>query len=359
MKRAIPLILAFCLMLTGCSGWLNSSYVSVTPHEEQSGQTDTENVSVSNYEELYGTLKSLVENGTESGIISVAQYDQEKIEEDMQTALAEIRTTDPIAAYAVEDMTFQLGTNAGQSAVAVNISYVHSRTEIRKIQHVEDMEQTVSILSETLDACNSGIVLYVENFEDMDFVQWVSDYASGNPDKVMEEPQVTANLYPEEGQARVVELKFSYQNSRESLRLMQTKVSTLFSAAAIYAGDEEDEIEDVERYFKLYSFLMGLFQSYELETSITPAYSLLQHGVGDSKAFATVYAAMCEEAGLECIVVTGARSGEAWYWNMICCEGEYYHVDLWESNQKNDFLTKTDAQMSGYVWDYSAYPESE
>ena len=40
---------------------------------------------------------------------------------------------------------------------------------------------------------------------------------------------------------------------------------------------------------------------YRIETSITPAYSLLRHGVGDSRAFAVVYAAMCQQAGLECL----------------------------------------------------------
>lgn len=357
MKRIIPIVILAALLLSGCSSWLDSSYSSVQPHEEQTGQVDTENVSVSDYAGLYDTLCSMVENGTESGIISVARYDQKLVEEDMKTAVSAVMTTDPIAAYAVEEIRYELGANAGQPAVAVNITYLHSRSEIRKIQKVTDQTQMKQALAETLDNCNFSIVLYVEAFEEMDFDQWVSDYAASNPDLVMEVPAVTIGIYPEEGQARVVEVKFTYQNSRESLRLMQAKVSTLFSAAAIYAGDEETEGTEVERYFKLYSFLMGLFQSYELETSITPAYSLLQHGVGDSKAFATVYAAMCEKVGLECIVVTGTRAGEPWYWNMVCSEGVYYHVDLWESNLQNDFLTRTDAEMSGYVWDYSAYPE--
>ena len=95
---------------------------------------------------------------------------------------------------------------------------------------------------------------------------------------------------------------------------------------------------------------------YKVETSITPSYSLLRHGVGDSRAFATVYAAMCRAANLECIVVTGTRSGEPWSWNMICEDGYYWHVDLLNSNEKGKFEKKLDADMEGYVWDYSAYP---
>lgn len=353
MKRIIPLFMALCLLLSGCSGLLNSSYHSVERHEEENSQVEEEIVSVSNFNSLCSTLADMVADGKESGIISVARYNQALVAADMEKAVAQVMTTDPIAAYAVEDIQFELGSNAGQPAVAVTVSYIHGRTEIKKIRHFENMEEVTASVANALNDCSSGAVLYVESFEEMDFAQWVSDYALSNPDMVMELPEVTANLYPEEGEARVVELKFTYQNSRESLRNMQSKVSPLFEAAVIYAGEDGDE---AERYFKLYSFLMGLSQKYQLETSITPTYSLLQHGVGDSKAFATVYAAMCEVAGLECIVVTGTKSGEPWYWNIVCCEGVYYHVDLWECDRAGEFQTKVDGDMSGYVWDYSAYP---
>ena len=353
MKRLVLCILLLSLVLSGCSGIFDSSYQNVQPHQEEDNQEEAQIVSVSNYTSLCATLRDLVADGAESSIISVARYDQDKVGSDMKKAVDHIIATDPIAAYAVEDIQFELGTNAGQPAVAVTVTYIHNRVEILKIHHLQDMEGVKTVLANALDECNSGIVLYVENFTDTDFTQWVADYTLDNPDKVMERPEVTANLYPEEGKARVVELKFLYQNSREALRDMQSKVSPLFSAAAIYAGQDGDE---AERYFKLYSFLMGLFQTYQLDTSITPAYSLLQHGVGDSKAFATVYAAMCEEAGLECIVVPGTRSGEPWYWNIVCSEGIYYHVDLLACEQEGEFVMKADAEMIGCVWDYSAYP---
>lgn len=353
MKRLIPCILAIGLLLTGCGNILDGNYHNVTPHEVQTNQPDSQIAAVSNYAGLCQTLADMVESGAESGIISVSRYDQEMIAQDMDFALAELMNTNPICAYAVEQIRFELGTNAGQPAIAVNITYLHGRTEILKIRHLESWEQVESAMAQALDDCDSGLVLHVEDYEEMDFDQWVTDYALDHPDRVMEVPQVTANLYPEEGEQRVVELKFIYQNSRETLRTMQSKVSPMFNAAVIYAGEDADQ---AERYFKLYSFLMGLSQNFQLETSITPAYSLLQHGVGDAKAFAAVYAAMCKEAELECIVVTGTKSGEPWYWNIICCDGVYYHLDLWECDGQDQFVTKVDGDMSGYVWDYSAYP---
>ena len=95
---------------------------------------------------------------------------------------------------------------------------------------------------------------------------------------------------------------------------------------------------------------------YTLETSITPSYSLLCHGVGDSEAFASAFAAMCRRAGLECRIVSGTRAGEAWFWNLIREGDVYYHVDLLQSKSAGELQKLTQEQMQGYVWDYSAYP---
>ena len=78
--------------------------------------------------------------------------------------------------------------------------------------------------------------------------------------------------------------------------------------------------------------------------------------MGDSKAFADVYGAMCRQVGLECITVSGTRMGEAWHWNMVKVDGAYYHLDLLGSHRGGAFRLLTDDQMSGYVWDYSALP---
>ena len=135
---------------------------------------------------------------------------------------------------------------------------------------------------------------------------------------------------------------------------MQGQISPMFRSAVLYvSGDAEDN----RKLSQLFSFLMERFD-YKLETSITPSYSLLRHGVGDAKAFAVVYAAMCRAAGLNCQVVTGTRAGEPWYWNLVEDNGIYFHVDLLQSSADGAFTEKTDDMMAGYVWDYSEYPAS-
>ena len=195
----------------------------------------------------------------------------------------------------------------------------------------------------------------MQDYREQDFTQVVTDFALQYPEQVMETPHVTENVYPDHGSARVVELKFHYQNSREVIREMQEKVEPIFTAAALHASGGYD---DRAKYTRLYALLMESFESYTLETSITPAYSLLVHGVGDSAAFASVYAAMCRQAGLDCQVISGTKNGDAWCWNLIRVDGELRHVDLLEASAQGGFICHENRQMEGYVWDYSAYADS-
>lgn len=354
MKRLVVMMTVLCLMLSGCSGWMDASHVSVTPHQAQIPSTQTGTVSASDYVQLQKVMMDLVEAGAENGVINVAEYDQEKLEIGLRRVADYICQQYPLGAYAVDTLNYEIGTGGGQPAVSVSISYIHGRSAIRQIQKVSSMEQAKEAIYETLEACGEGLVLQVESYSEMDISQMVEDFARMNPQLVMELPQVAVGVYPEMGVSRVVELKFTYQSSREALRQMQTQVQRVFTSAVYYINSDGTQ---AQKYAQLYTFLMERFD-YKPDTSMTPSYSLLIHGVGDSKAFAMVYAAMCRQAELECEIVTGTRDGEPRYWNLICQDGMYYHVDLLASYEAGVLQLLTDEQMEGYVWDYSAYPVS-
>jgi len=351
MKR-IALLLALCLLLSGCSSWMDGSHLTVTPHQEQIPNVQNTAVSVSNYDQLRSVMEKLVESGAESGVINVSEYDPEHLEMGIRLAASYVQNQFPVGVYAIESLQYEIGSGGGQPAVSVSISYIHGRSEIRKIREVVDMAEAQSAIENALEECAEGVVLLIADYGAADLVQMVDDFADQNPNVVMEVPQVAVGVYPDSGLSRVVELKFTYQSSRDALRQMQSQVERVFTSAVLYTSSDAAESR---KFTQLYTFLMERFD-YKLETSITPSYSLLCHGVGDSKAFATAYAAMCRMAELECQVVSGTRDGEPWYWNLIREDGAYYHMDLLRSNETGSFQRLTDEEMEGYVWDYSAYP---
>lgn len=357
MKRFAIFLLAICMLLSGCSTWMDGSYHSVKPHIPQEDQVNPHGIQVNDYAQLYEALKSLTNNGLQNAVISVADYNQEKVEPDMKNAVSSLMTGDPITAYAVKEINFEMGVSTGRPAIAVDITYLHNLAEIREIREVGNAQSIRAVVNSELKKCTTGVVLYVENYTQIDFAQIAEDYAAENPQSVMELPSVAVNVYPEWGKDRIVELKFTYQTSRNILRTMQSMVASLFDAAAVFVSGYEQE---AEKFDQLYSWLAVRYD-YRYETSITPTYSLLLNGVGDSKAFAAVYRAMCKQAGLECELISGTREGEAWFWNLIRCDGKYYHVDITSQEDDDRLLLYYDEQMhdSRYVWDYSAYPETE
>lgn len=351
--RIAALTLSLSLLLTGC-GWSDGQYSSVTPHREQRQSQQLLSVMATNRLDLMRALEELIRSGSEIGLINVADYQTDMVKTDMEAATLYAKEIYPVGAYAVEDIEYEVGANGGLPAVAVTISYSRSRTELQMIRQVDDMAGAEEVVAKALENYSPGVVLLVDDYDSTDFSQLVQDYGEEHPDTVMEIPQVTAAIHGR-GKSRVAELTFTYQTNRDFLRQMQTQVKPIFESAALYvSGDGEEK----QKFSQLYAFLMERFD-YKLETSITPAYSLLRHGVGDSRAFATVYAAMCRDAGLTCMVVTGTRSGEPWTWNIVLDDGRYYHVDLLRCSAAGGYRESADREMSGYVWDYSAYPKCD
>lgn len=356
MKRyfAIIMIIAIAIILCGCDMWMDGTYYSVTPHQEEDIGVNLESLEVSSYAQLQNAMEELVSSGRESGVVYVSGLNAERLETWLDMAVDHITTWDAIGAYAVDTVSYEVGNNAGRTAVAVNITYNRSHSDILRIKRTEDMDEAKTEIVAAVENCEAGVVVLVNGYTATDFVQLVQDHVDMNPDVCMEMPQVTASIYPESGTERVVELSFTYQTSRETLRIMQNYVQPVFNAATLNVSGEESENT---KFSLMYSFLMER-NDYRVETSITPSYSLLRHGVGDSKAFAVVYSAMCRQAGLDCQVVSGTREGAPWVWNIICEDGIYYYVDLLRSAASGGMMRMTDSGMPGYVWDYSAYPET-
>ena len=354
MKRLFPLFLILVLLLTGCSTWLDGSYSSITPHKADSAPVDIGDEAVSSYAQLYRALRRMVESAAGSGMLQVPDYDETQLPGDLERALIALRRDNPFAVYALEDVKWELGTTAGQKVVAVTMSYSKAKAELLRIRKVRNDTEGMSLIADALEQCDDRLVFHIAQYGGSDVVQMVEDYAADNPHIVMEVPKVTAISYPENGQERIVELTFTYENSRERLRYMRNQVSPVFRAAVLnVSGDAEEP----EKFELLYSFLMERHH-YTVNTSITPAYSLIRHGEGDAKAFATVYGAMCREAGLQCLVVTGTRNGEAWYWNLLYDGENWHHLDLLRCNEESGFGWNHDGEMTDYAWDYAQYPEA-
>ncbi len=358
MKRIhgfVALILCLAVVCSGCSIWLGGEYHSIIPYRDEGEKHNNESSVLGSYVDLCNALVELVGEGTQESILYITDVSDDQCAYFMKTAIDHVMKQTAIGAYAVKEITYDIGTNAGKQAVAVKVEYLHNRSEILRIKQTKDMDAVQELVRVALENHDTRLVVQVQEYRAKDLPQFVQNYVNENPQKCVETPVVSVATYPETGSERILEVAFLYQNNKDTLRNMKQVVSNIFKSAQYYVNNDA---QNTEKYQQLYTFLMER-NEYTYETSITPAYSLLRHGVGDCRAFALVYMAMCKQVGLDCQVVSGTKNGEPWTWNIVKEQDIYYHVDLLECNTQGEFAMKTEDTMAGYVWDYSAFQEPE
>lgn len=352
MRRFAALICILCVLLSGCAFWMTGERLTITPHEAKNSQTGKEVMEVTSFTQLRNTLQELVEQGAEEAVVSATSFNETTLDYYVSTAVNNITDNTAIGAYAVSKISYEIGTNRGVPVVAFRIEYKHGKSEIEALKTVDSTEEMKETLIEALNTCEQSVAILVENYEEFDFAKYIDEYANDHPDFVMETPYVSVVTYPATGEQRVLEITLTYLTDKEQLLQMQSYVQSVFTSAELYVNNT-DEVISV--YSRLYSFLMERSE-YSLQTSQTPSYSLLHSGVGDCRAFANVYAAMCRRAGLECEVVSGLRDGEQWYWNVLRYRGQIYHIDLLRCNENNLFSLTHGKELTGYEWDIAAFP---
>ena len=254
MKRIALVLAAVCLLLSGCVSWMEGNYVSITPYMSPDDSDGQDIHWISNKEQLFDAVRDMVNSGDTDDLFFVRDYGESALNTDKWVVRYNIMNNDPVGAYSVQDIQFELGVNGGRSTLAVNIEYSRQKSEILRMKTLTEMEDVKNALAAALSGMETELVFYMEGYQNTDFAQMVENYARENPNEVVEIPRVGVSLYPDSGENRVVELSFSYQTDRDSLRIMQSHVRQIFESAKLYvSGVEEDEVV----LSRLYVFLTG------------------------------------------------------------------------------------------------------
>ncbi len=349
------LTLLSLLFLLRCSDYLIAdSYTIVQEHAVSPAATETDAITVSNYDELRYAILDLVDTRQEIGTIQATGYDGDA-QTDAAAAVHDIWNNDPDGSYAIEFINADCTKVLNRTDVEVTITYRENIIPPDAIPYVRGQNGIRTAINNALSKQESTVLLRVSNYPDeVDCTALVAEYCAANPLTVIEQPQVTAALYPDEGSVRIVELSLGYVHDAETRGSMQAQVNAVAESAVGYVSHCTS---DTERAELLTRYLLERF-SYQLETTSTPAYSLLCEGVTDSRTMAQVFAELCEQTGLTCQVVSGYRNGEAHYWNILELNGSYSHADLYRQAEAGQTGLKllADSDMSSYSWDREAYP---
>ena len=350
-KRLLCALLCACLTLSGCASLLSRDYVSVTQHKSTTTDAGSSSVlRVETYQELVNSLSYLVSSGANEGVIRLYMQTPQA-EDDLSAARLEVMQEFPLAAYAVENITYEAEPLLTYTEARVGISYQRTQQQIASIVPVTGISAVRAALTGAMSQFSPECVLRITFFDqNEDYVQdLIQQLYYANPDSALEFPEVDVRIYPNSGKQRIVEVDFRYET--DSTLLMER---TLLLAQA--CQHITDDLTDDNSISPSSAAKAVLDAGGYLPEGGSTGYAALLEGGANAEGLALAYASVCGQLGISCKVARGLRDGQAHFWNVVSTESGWRHIDL--SLQAPVALFATDAQWEsdGYLWLENSLP---
>ena len=164
--RILAGALSVSLLLTGCASMLTREYGSVEPHSATLvSEGDANTLRAESYQDVVNGLIYFINRGAESGSI---RFDGEEpdVRALLDEACLEVVQEDPLGAYAVEYIKYNVAPIVGSYEADIHITYRRSREQVAAITDATGASAIRSELSEALAAFSPEVVLRISYFEE-------------------------------------------------------------------------------------------------------------------------------------------------------------------------------------------------
>lgn len=357
-KRGAALLLAAGLLLnTGCAALLEREYSSVTVHSATpKAEGDSAALRVESYQELVNALLYLIIQQQQTGTIRLYNYPQDRAEEDLAAASLEVVQEDPLGAYCVDFIKYDVTTIVSYEQADIQIAYRRTPEQVAAIVTANGASAIRGELRTALAAFQQEVVLRVGYFdgEEQTIQSLLQEAYYAVPEAALGLPQAQVHLYPDTGKRRIVELVLSYPAPVKELERQRTALADKATElVAPYWGMTGDQT-----VLELAGLVLD--QGGVLEEGGSTAYHALLEGGADSQGVALAMALLCQRQGIPCLVVVGERAGVPHTWNVVSTESGYRHLDLAQVGEDlavEDLFTDRQASEGGYLWDEVAVPQ--
>ncbi len=358
-KRTAALILALCLLLSGCAVLLDRPYVVVEPHAEHPviGE-DPSTLRAGNYSELVSAVLYLVSQCMEEGVIQLVNYEGD-VGTDLNAACLEVAAEDPLGAYAVEFIKNNYTRILSTYEASITISYRRTPEQIHSLVNVTG---TTGIRREMGDALMDFLpelalrVGYFTGDEDT-IAELVRQAYYDTPAAALGMPEFTAYLYPDQGSQRVVEIILTYPQEPEALRRKSAELVDAAGSALIPLSSQLfSQRRQAEQLLELLPEVIRWSSApSKEETSRNTAWDALVGGGADHEGLALAFCLLCGQLGLDCAVTEGTLDGELHFWNTLILNGEELQADL----TREDYTRLWDSgEFAALGYDWSGRPET-
>lgn len=349
-KNLFFLCLLLTLFLTGCS-FFDDTYLIESdyplPDRKDSGSKDT--VTVYNLGDLREAIRNTVAAGaSERTIVFDSSYTGNPTE-DLASACWQVRTEDALCAYCVENIAYDMTQIVSRTEAKLNVSYSSGALPVEEIISMPYATDLNDRIAEAISSGKTRLAILINRsiLTSESMALRFSEVYRLNPGLAPQEPHVSVSLFSGSASQRLYEILLT--NDLSESEFLREKAE--LDAIVFPTENETDE----------YAIALDAFERLSgcCDPSGPPTvYAALVEKDASSEGIALGYVELCRRGGLECVLVDGQKDWEDHCWNIVCVDGQYYHVDLFAGLE--DGFLKSDADFWGmYRWTVNEYPKCE
>ena len=307
--RLCAAVAALSLLLSGCSSLLARSYTSVTPHSATPpAEGDSSILRVENYQELVNALIYLISLGEEEGTVRMYNYDQD-VEQSLSNACLEVVQEDPLGAYSVDFIRYDVTPIVSYDEAAVEITYRRTREQVSAIVAATG---ATAIRSQTQGPAlllrHRGRPAHqlLRGGRDLHPNPLPGGLSHASPDTALDLPEAQVYIYPqgeESGRQRIVEVLLTYHLEQKELQRRRTALARRANeiVVSIWGTEGDEAIQTV-------SAAVLDAGHYDPEGGAS-AYDALVAGAADSEGLSLAALLLAQRLELTGMVVPGTLDG--------------------------------------------------
>ena len=359
-KRTLALLLAGAIALTasGCGSAFEAEYHYEEPVTGDFGTLSGDATEIRNYSMLKTVLTGMISRREERREFRLSNYNGNP-SEDLAAACYEMKSSNPLGAYAVESMSYDTSYVVSYYMANIYISYKRTEEEIDSVYYAQTLNEFNGCVCDLLEENAPGAVIriYSSHVDESYIRELVREHYYEFPVTLVQEPTVTVESFPSEGANRIYSIHFDYAQSRFRSARMAEETEAALDAAVSELTETEAPKLALEAAEWLCSLGTGEGDTPYQDT----AYGALTDHSTDSKGVALAYLALCRRLEIPCTIVegsVGAMGAEPHFWNIIELDGAHYHVDVsaFAADPAAAFLLGDDALWGTYIWETERYP---
>lgn len=349
-QRILALCLLLSMLLSGCTSILNRSYSSQTPHTQFSDEEQNPDVlRADTYEGLVSALLFFISQGEEEGSIRLYEYSG-SAEQDLDKACLEVTQQDPLGAYAVDYIKYDVARVMTYYEAKLKIVYKRSWKQISGVSSVTGSSAILGEVREALAKFQKEKVLRVNYFDPNmkadSVVSMVEEAYYDVPEGAFGKPTVKVQLYPEKavGEQRIVEILLEYPESSELLAEKQKELLKQSKALT-------KSLVSLTEHEKLTRVVEALKQTTKLvpkAEGTSTAYQALVNGKADAEGISLAGELLLNQSGLQSRIVRGSKKGEPHFWNIVQVDNQWCHLDF--TLEKPKLQGDRAMRDAGYTW---------